>query len=85
MLQYESHVRVSAVEPLLVDVYNDGRQVYEPRSLDEIRQQRIDDVERLDPGIRRLVNPHIYHVSLSQALWDLKQELIEEARQQNMA
>ena len=35
---------------------------------------------RLDPGVRRLVNPHIYHVSLSQRLWDLKQTLIEAAK-----
>jgi hypothetical protein len=25
------------------------------------------------------MNPHIYHVSLTQALWDLKQELIGQA------
>jgi nicotinate phosphoribosyltransferase len=36
-------------------------------------------VERLDPGIRRLVNPHVYHVSLTQSLWELKQRLIAEA------
>ena len=54
------------------------------QSLDEIRQQRVADVEALDPGIRRLVNPHIYHVSLSQQLWDLKQELIESAMKQNL-
>jgi len=29
--------------------------------------------------VRRLVNPHIYHVSLTQALWDLKQSLIDSA------
>jgi nicotinate phosphoribosyltransferase len=45
-----------------------------------MRAQRARDVELLDPGIRRLVNPHIYHVSLSEKLWDLKQELIAEAR-----
>jgi nicotinate phosphoribosyltransferase len=33
-------------------------------------------VERLDAGVRRIVNPHIYHVSLSQPLWELKQELL---------
>jgi hypothetical protein len=27
-----------------------------------------------------MVNPHVYHVSLSQRLWDLKQELIRQAR-----
>jgi hypothetical protein len=26
------------------------------------------------------MNPHIYHVSLSQKLWDLKQELKKKAR-----
>jgi nicotinate phosphoribosyltransferase len=41
-------------------------------------------VEALDPGVRRLVNPHIYHVSLSQKLWDLKQALIDEARRDNI-
>jgi nicotinate phosphoribosyltransferase len=29
--------------------------------------------------VRRLVNPHIYHVSLSQRLWDLKQALLKSA------
>jgi nicotinate phosphoribosyltransferase len=42
------------------------------------------DVEALDPGIRRLVNPHIYHVSLSQKLWDLKEGLIAAARAENI-
>jgi nicotinate phosphoribosyltransferase len=36
-------------------------------------------VERLDAGVRRLVNPHIYHVSLTERLWQLKQELIASA------
>ena len=30
------------------------------------------------------MNPHIYHVSLSQALWDLKQQLIDTARRENI-
>jgi nicotinate phosphoribosyltransferase len=41
-----------------------------------MREQRISDVERLDAGVRRLINPHIYHVSLTRKLWDLKQSLI---------
>jgi nicotinate phosphoribosyltransferase len=40
----------------------------------------VADIERLDPGVLRIMNPHIYHVSLSQKLWDLKQKLIAEAR-----
>ena len=44
-----------------------------------MRRARIADVERLDPGVRRLINPHIYHVSLSEQLWELKQRLIQTA------
>jgi nicotinate phosphoribosyltransferase len=33
-------------------------------------------VARLDPGVRRLINPHIYHVSVTERLWEMKQKLI---------
>jgi nicotinate phosphoribosyltransferase len=33
-------------------------------------------VARLDPGVRRLVNPHIYHVSLTERLFALKEALV---------
>jgi nicotinate phosphoribosyltransferase len=69
--------RQSEIEPLLVDVLREGKRVYDLPSIEEMRARRVADVERLDPGVRRLMNPHIYHVSLSQSLWDLKQELIE--------
>ena len=42
-----------------------------------MRQRREADMNRLDPGVSRLMNPHIYHVSLTQQLWDLKHNLIE--------
>ncbi len=71
---------ISRIEPLHEEVLRAGVRVTEPPALDAIRARRAPDVEQLDPGIRRLVNPHIYHVSLSEKLWDLKQELIAEAR-----
>ncbi|GIV78231.1 MAG: nicotinate phosphoribosyltransferase [Litorilinea sp.] len=74
---------ISAMEPLLVTILDRGKQVYELPPLEELRRQRQADVERLDDGVRRLVNPHIYHVSLTQELWELKQRLIEEARREN--
>lgn len=74
---------VTALEPLLVPILHEGKQVAELPDLETMRKQRIIDVERLDPGIRRLVNPHIYHVSLTPALWDLKQRLIAEAMGQS--
>jgi nicotinate phosphoribosyltransferase len=68
---------ISGIEPLLVDILREGKLVYSLPDIEAIRKQRAADVERLDPGVRRLINPHIYHVSLTQKLWDLKQELIE--------
>jgi nicotinate phosphoribosyltransferase len=70
---------LSEIEPLQVDVLREGRLVYELPSIEEIRQRREADVARLDPGVRRLLNPHIYHVSLTPGLWELKQELIRSA------
>ncbi|MCL4863900.1 MAG: nicotinate phosphoribosyltransferase, partial [Caldilineaceae bacterium] len=75
---------ISRFESLLTPILAEGKQVYDLPGLDEIRARRIADIEALDPGIRRLINPHIYHVSLSQKLWDLKQELIEAAMRQNV-
>ena len=70
---------ITQVEPLLIDVLNEGELVYDLPSIEEMRARRRTDLERLDPGVRRIMNPHIYHVSLTQRLWDLKQELIRAA------
>ena len=72
---------ISLVEPLLVEVLREGKLVYNLPDIEEMRTQRRADVERLDPGVRRIMYPHIYHVSLSQRLWDLKQELIASTHQ----
>jgi nicotinate phosphoribosyltransferase len=71
---------IPEIEPLLVDVLKDGDLVYDLPSIGDMRLRRQADVERLDPGVRRLMNPHAYHVSLTERLWDLKQELIRSAR-----
>ena len=70
---------ISEIELLHVDVLKEGKLVYALPSIEEIRQQRVADVEKLDAGVRRIMYPHIYHVSLTQKLWDLKQELIHTA------
>jgi nicotinate phosphoribosyltransferase len=74
---------ITRLEPLLADVLVQGKLVYDLPTIDQIREQRQDDVRLLDPGVRRLMNPHIYHVSLTQRLWDLKQELIRSAMQKS--
>lgn len=67
------------VEPLLIEVLQEGKRVYDLPSIEAIRACRQSDIERLDPGVKRLINPHTYHVSLSQRLWALKQSLIQSA------
>ncbi len=42
--------------------------------------RRVADLERLDPGVKRLMNPHLYHVSLSRELWDHKHDLVARLR-----
>jgi nicotinate phosphoribosyltransferase len=67
---------LSRAEPLLEQVFQDGRSTSEAPSIEVMRKRRQEDLSRLDPGVRRLMNPHIYHVSLSERLWNYKQELI---------
>ncbi len=71
---------IAQIEPLLVDVLQEGKLVYTLLSIDEMRQNRRNDMERLDSGVKRLMNPHTYHVSLTERLWRLKQDLIHSAK-----
>ena len=68
---------ISRAEPLLVKILDRGELVYDFPSIDELRAKRKSDMNCLDSGIKRIVNPHIYHVSLSDELWNLKESLIE--------
>jgi nicotinate phosphoribosyltransferase len=68
---------ITEIEPLMVTILQEGKLVYELPTIEEIRQRREADLDRLDPGVRRLMNPHLYHVSLSTKLWNLKGALIE--------
>ena len=72
---------ISAAESLLIPVLAQGRVLYEFPGIEEIRKFRDDDIRRLDPGVMRLINPHIYHVSLTQRLWTTKQDLLRELQQ----
>jgi nicotinate phosphoribosyltransferase len=75
---------IDYVEKLLVPVIQDGEVVYDKPTIEHMREIRDADIEHLDPGVRRIMNPHIYHVSLSRKLWDLKQSLIKKTREQNV-
>jgi nicotinate phosphoribosyltransferase len=63
--------------PLLVQVFNQGKLVYDLPSLDTIRTYHKEEHQKLWPEVLRLEKPHTYYVDLSQNLWDLKQTLIK--------
>ncbi|MBN1201520.1 MAG: nicotinate phosphoribosyltransferase [Anaerolineae bacterium] len=67
---------ISEIEPLLVPVLDEGKLVCDLPPIEDMRARREADMARLDPGVKRLLNPHIYHVSLTESLWNLKQSLI---------
>jgi nicotinate phosphoribosyltransferase len=67
---------LSRAEPLLEKIIVKGQPAGGWPPLEALRARRQEDEGRLDPGVRRLINPHVYHVSLSQPLWELKQALL---------
>ena len=67
---------IGGIESLLEVAWHNGRRSGPAPDLATLQQRRHADEERLDPGVRRLINPHIYHVSLSDTLWKLKQDLL---------
>ncbi len=74
---------IAEIESLLVDILKEGKIVYDIPSIEEMRQLRKSDVDRLDVGVKRIMNPHIYHVSLTERLWHLKQNLIESVKKES--
>jgi nicotinate phosphoribosyltransferase len=71
---------ISEIEPLLVEILKDGKLVYELPTIEQMRERREADLARLDAGVQRIMNPHIYHVSLTEQLWNLKQEVMKSVR-----
>jgi nicotinate phosphoribosyltransferase len=74
---------ITEIELLLADVLVEGKRTIDLPDIEAMRERRRSDVSRLDPGVRRLMNPHVYHVSLTQRLWELKQDLIRSAMEKS--
>ena len=69
--------KILKLDPLLVEIINDGKMKYEFPSIRQIRETREKDLENLDFGVKRLINPHYYQVSISKEIWELKKKLIK--------
>jgi len=68
--------QINKIEPLPVKVIENGEISYKQPDLDAIRSNRVQDLAMLYPGVKRIMNPHHYHVSLTSKLWKLKQGLM---------
>ena len=66
------------VRELLVPVIKEGKRVYESPSVMELREYCQKEQNTLWDESRRFVNPQKVYVDLSQKLWDLKKDLLEE-------
>lgn len=71
---------VSRVEELHEDLRNSGAPEDPASSFEKARARCGEDIAALDMGVRRLVNPHRYHVSLSDRLHRRQQRAVESMR-----
>ena len=67
-------------EELLVPIFRGGRPVYPVPPLAESRERTKAQLAALHPGIKRLLNPHVYPVGLEPGLYANRQRLIAQAR-----
>lgn len=68
---------------LLEPVFKSGNRCQEPKSLTEIRQRTKQQLDLFHDGIKRFSNPHQYPVGLEERLYELKTNMIFEARGQS--
>lgn len=63
-----------------IEVLQDLVTIGPAESIDVLAERCAADIDRLDIGVRRLVNPHRYHVSITDRLHELRRELVANAR-----
>lgn len=78
------HAGTYTVRELLVPIFVGGECIYHSPSLMEIRDICAKEKETLWDETLRLVNPHEMYVDLSQKLYDIKAQLLEEMGSQNL-
>lgn len=61
---------------LQVKIFEKGRQVYSVPSVKEISKYRAEQVDSLWDEVTRFENPHTYYVDLSEKLWGLRHDLL---------
>lgn len=75
------HLSNFTVRELQQPIFQAGELVYELPSLSEIQRYCIQELETLWDEVKRFENPHTYYVDLSQKLWEIKNRLLDAAKQ----
>ena len=73
---------VFAAKDLLVPIFKDGKKVYTSPSLHSIAKHCQDELKRLQVGVKRFLNPHVYPVGMEKNLYELKNKLVKKIRKQ---
>lgn len=66
--------------PLLSPIFQEGKLVYNLPSIEEIKAYASQNIDCLWDEHKRILNPQVYPVDLSQELYDLKMQSIEEIK-----
>jgi nicotinate phosphoribosyltransferase len=67
---------------LLIPIFTEGKLVYRSPNISDVQAYAQSEKKRFSAEISRLVNPHLYHVDLSQKLWELKQAVLTDVRKE---
>ena len=62
-------------EDVLAPIFREGRRVYEPVPIEASRRRTLDELDHLDPAIKRAANPDSYPAYFERRLFHLKQRL----------
>lgn len=65
-----------SVREMLSPLFVNGECVREKRSVQEVKSYAEDEMKSIWEQYKRIKNPHIYKVDLSDKLWTLKQEMV---------
>lgn len=71
--------------PLLVDIFDKGKLVYQLPSLQEIQEYGRKEFDQLWDEYKRVLNPQDYPVDLARDVWQKKMDLIDRIRKEALA
>ncbi|HFH7181433.1 TPA: nicotinate phosphoribosyltransferase [Streptococcus agalactiae] len=71
--------------PLLVDIFDKGKLVYQLPSLQEIQEYGCKEFDQLWDEYKRVLNPQDYPVDLARDVWQNKMDLIDRIRKEALA